>query len=300
MNTVRTPDENFANLPGYPFEPNYLNVSGPGAPEVRMHYVDEGPKDGPVVLALHGQPSWSYLYRKMIPPLTEAGLRVIAPDLIGFGKSDKPVEQTDYTYQRHYEWVVSLIEQLELKNIWLFCQDWGGLIGLRIAGLLPDKFAGVIAANTGLPVAGVKMPEEWHKFKVFCQKSRSLPIGRLVKNGCAQPMDKEVQAAYDAPFPADEYKAGARVFPLLIPQEGDHPEAQKNLKAWETFRLWSKPFLTAFSDEDPITARGDLFFRRMIPGAKGIKHPTIKGGGHFLQEDCGEELARVVIDFVKK
>ncbi len=294
MAVLRTPDERFANLPGYPFAPNYIEIGG-----MRMHYVDEGPRDGQTVLMLHGDPSWSYLYRKMIPIVTGAGLRAIAPDLIGFGRSDKPAHQDDYTYERHVFWMSAFVVALDLRDVTLVCQDWGGLIGLRVAAEHADRFARIVAANTFLPTGDAPPGEAFLRWQTFSQTAPSLPIGNIVRGGCKTELSPEVIAAYDAPFPDDSYKAGARKFPALVPTRPDDPASDANRKAWGTLRMWEKPFLCAFSDEDPITRSGDRAFQEAVPGTKGQPHTTIKGGGHFLQEDRGEELAKVVVDFIK-
>ncbi len=300
MEFLRTPDERFANLPGYPFAPQYVQVDDTEGGTLQMHYVDEGPADAPVVLMLHGEPSWSYLYRTMIPVITAAGYRVIAPDLIGFGKSDKPSKRTDYTYQRHVDWVRSFLQQLDLKDITLVCQDWGGLIGLRLVGEHPDKFARVVAANTMLPTGDHHPGEAFLKWQAFSQKTPVFGVGFIVMGGCATPMAPEVIAAYDAPFPDESYKEGARQFPLLVPVSPDDPAAPANRKAWETLGQFTKPFLCAFSDKDPITAKAASVLPKLIPGAAGQPHTTIGNGGHFLQEDQGEKLAQVVVDFMRR
>ena len=293
MDVLRTPDSRFADLPDFPWEPRYAQTSD----DLRMAYVDEG--SGPVVLLLHGEPSWSYLYRTMIPVLVDAGYRVIAPDLIGFGRSDKPAQLEDYTYARHMEWLRSLLfDALDLTDITLVCQDWGGLLGLRMVAEHPDRFARVVAANTGLPDGTRRLPEAWWLFHDFVQATPDLPIGFLVKSGCATEMSPEVMAAYDAPFPDASYKAGARAFPGLIPQDPDNPATPDNQAAWKVLETWDKPFLCAFSDSDPITGGGDRVLLDRIPGAKGQPHTTITGGGHFLQEDQGPQLAKVVVDWL--
>ena len=293
MDIVRTPDERFANLPGYDFEPHYVEVDG-----LRIHYVDEGQASADPVVLMHGEPSWSYLYRHMIPVITAAGYRAIAPDLVGFGRSDKPVRREEYTYQRHVDWIGGLLEALELQHITLVCQDWGGLIGLRLAAEHEERFARVVAANTGLPTGDHPMGEAFTQWQRFSQEVKSLPIGRIVRNSCVIPPSPEVVAAYEAPFPDERYKEGARQFPVLVPTRPDDPAAPANRRAWEVFAHWQKPFLTAFSDSDPITRGADLLFQKMIPGAKGQPHTTIVGAGHFLQEDKGPELAQVVLDFI--
>jgi haloalkane dehalogenase len=290
MELLRTPDERFRDLPGYPFEPHYVDVGG-----VRMHCVDEGA--GPPVLLLHGEPSWSYLYRKMIPLIAGAGLRAVAPDLVGFGRSDKPAARDDYTYQRHMDWLTAFVVALDLRDITLMCQDWGGLLGLRLAAEQPGRFARIVAANTGLPTGDHTTPDAFFVWQQFSQAVPELPVGGIVRNGCRVALAPEVVAAYDAPFPEERYKAGARQFPLLVPTRPDDPASAANRAAWEVLKRWDKPFLTAFSDQDPITRGGERVLQKLIPGAAGRAHPTIAGGGHFLQEDCGEALARVVIRF---
>jgi haloalkane dehalogenase len=295
MDLLRTPDERFADLAGYPFAPHYCTVDG-----IRVHYVDEGQRDAPPVLLLHGEPSWSYLYRKMIPILTAAGLRAVAPDLVGFGRSDKPTRRDDYTYQHHVDWMRGVLTHLDLHGVTLVCQDWGGLIGLRLAAEGAPRFARVVAANTFLPTGDVPAGPAFLAWKQFSQTTETFPVGGIVQGGCATALPPEVVAAYDAPFPDDRYKAGARQFPLLVPVSPDDPAAVPNRAAWEILRRWEKPFLTAFSDSDPITRGGDRLFQEAIPGTKGRPHTTIVGAGHFLQEDKGEELAHVVVDFVRR
>ncbi len=293
MEILRTPEERFSDLPGYSFEPHYVEVEG-----LRIHYVDEGPRDAEPVLMMHGEPSWSYLYRKMIPVITAAGNRALAPDLVGFGRSDKPARREDYTYQRHVDWMRGLLEALDLKGITLVGQDWGGLIGLRLATEHEERFARIVAANTGLPTGDITMGEAFLRWQRYSQSVPVFHAGGIVKGGCVSELSAEVIAAYDAPFPDDSYKAGARQFPLLVPTTPDDPAAAPNRKAWEVLSRWEKPFLTAFSDSDPVTQGADRLFRQVIPGAKGQPHTTIVGAGHFLQEDKGEELAQVVVDFM--
>jgi haloalkane dehalogenase len=295
---LRTPDERFENLPGYNFAPHYLEVPDGEGGSLRIHYIDEGPRDALPILMLHGEPSWCYLYRKMVPVITAAGLRAIAPDLPGFGRSDKPSKRTDYTYQRHVDWMTAFIEAIDLRNATLVGQDWGGLIGLRLVAENPDRFARVVAANTFLPTGDMPAGEAFLRWQQFSQEAPVFHIGGIVKGGCATQLAPEVIEAYNAPFPDDNYKEGARQFPLLVPTKPDDPASEANRKAWEVLGKWEKPFLTAFSDSDPITRGGDRAFQSMVPGTKGQPHTTIVGGGHFLQEDKGEELARVVVDFI--
>jgi haloalkane dehalogenase len=294
VDLLRTPDERFESLAGYPFEPHYLSAGG-----VRIHYIDEGPPGGEPVLMLHGEPSWSYLYRKMVPVFAGAGLRAIAPDLPGFGRSDKLAKRADYTYERHVEWMKGLIEGLDLHNINLVCQDWGGLIGLRLAAENEDRFARIVAANTFLPTGDMPAGEAFLNWKRLSQEIPMFDVGRIVNGGCVTDLSQDVIAAYDAPFPDETYKEGARQFPNIVPITPDDPASAPNRKAWEVLGSWIKPFLTAFSDSDPITRGADLFLQQAIPGAKGQPHTTIVGAGHFLQEDRGEELARAALDFIR-
>ena len=278
MDFLRTPDERFAGL--------------------RMHYLDEGPPDGEVVLLLHGEPSWSYLYRRMIPVLTRAGLRAVAIDLIGFGRSDKPTRREDYTYQAHVDWTWAAIEAIGLTDITLVCQDWGGLIGLRLVGEHPERFARVVAANTVLPTGDLDPGEAFLAWRQFSQESPDFPVGKIIGGACVGKLAPEVAAAYDAPFPDESFKAGARHFPMLVPTRPDDPASAANRAAWEVLRTFDKPFLCAFSDSDPITRAAEPLLRKQIPGAEGQTHVTITEAGHFLQEDKGVELAEAVVQFV--
>lgn len=298
MKILRTPDAQFEGLPGYDFNPNYLTVDdGEGGP-LRMHYLDEGDKNGQVVLLMHGEPSWSYLYRKMIPGLVAAGYRVLAPDLAGFGRSDKPSERNDYTYQRHVDWMAQWLLAMGVNDIVLFCQDWGGLIGLRLVAEHESLFSGVVAANTFLPTGDADPGEAFTKWQAFSQTVPEFPTGSIIDGATESELSAEIVAAYDAPYPDETYKEGARQFPLLVPITPDNVASEKNRSAWKVLSKFQKPFLTAFSDKDPITAGGDKAFQEMVPGTKGQKHVTIIGGGHFLQEDKGEELADVVVQFI--
>ena len=300
MDVLRTPDERFVDLPGFPFQPHYLEVPSGDGGSLRVHYLDEGPPDAAPVLLIHGEPSWSYLYRKMVPILVDAGHRAVVPDLVGFGRSDKPARREDYSYQRHVDWMRAFLEALDLRDITLFCQDWGGLIGLRLAAEQPERFARIVAANTGLPTGEQPPSEAFLRWQRYSQETPEFRLGRVIKGACLTDLPSEVIAAYDAPFPDDSYKAGARVFPTLVPTAPDDPAAEPNRKAWDVLRRWEKPFLTAFSDSDPITRGGDRAFQSRIPGAAGQPHTTIVGAGHFLQEDKGPELAAVVVDFIAR
>ncbi len=293
MDVLRTPDERFADLPGFAYAPHYVEVDG-----LRIHHLDEGPRDGEVVLMLHGEPSWSYLYRKLVPVLTAAGHRAVAPDLVGFGRSDKPAAREDYTYQRHVDWMRGAVEALDLRDVTLVCQDWGGLIGLRLVADMPERFARVVAANTFLPTGDHDPGDAFRAWQRYSQTTPDFHVGGIVKGGCVSELAPEVIAAYDAPFPDDSYKAGARQFPTLVPTTPDDPASDANRAAWEVLSRWQRPFLTAFGDSDAITRGADAVLQKLIPGCAGQPHTTLRGAGHFLQEDRGEELGRVVADFI--
>lgn len=285
---LRTPDECFKHLPNYSFEPNYVDIDG-----LCMHYVDEGNKKADPILMLHGEPTWSYLYRHMIPICAAAGHRVIAPDLIGFGKSDKPIHIKDYSYQSHMDWMKHFIEVLDLKNITLVCQDWGSLIGLRLAAENEERFKAIVVGNGMLPTGDLEPPKAFKIWKKFALNSPWFPIARIVESGSFKSLSKDERRAYDAPFPNKKFKAGARAFPALVPVTVDDPATQANRAAWEILKDWKKPFLTTFSNGDPITRGGDKYMRDLIPGSKGLAHKTLKGG-HFLQEDSGTEFANEI------
>ncbi len=287
---LRTPEECFSDLPGYDFEQNYLEVDGDVLGKLRMHYVDEGPRDGPVVLMLHGEPTWSYLYRHMIPPVVSAGCRALAPDVIGFGKSDKPTDRDAYSYQTHIDWMKDWIGQLDLTGITLFCQDWGGLIGLRLAAEMPDRFDKIMAGNTMLPTGDHPAGDAFMQWREFSQKSREFRIGPIVHRGTARGLSKAEIAAYDAPFPDESYKAGARAFPALVPITPDDPASKANRAAWNVLAKWEKPFLTCFADKDPILGDAWKILHKLIPGCAGQNHFTTENAGHFLQEDAGPML----------
>jgi haloalkane dehalogenase len=298
MNVLRTPDDRFVGLPDFPFEPHYASVADG---TLRVHYLDEGPRDAAPVLLLHGEPSWCFLYRHMIPALVAAGHRVVAPDLVGFGRSDKPSEQSDYTFGRHVDWMAELLfDQLDLRDITFFGQDWGGLVGLRLVGAAPERYARVVVGNTGLPTGDNPPNKAFLAWQNFSQTSPQFPIGMIVNGGCTTDLAADVIAAYDAPFPDDTYKAGARIFPSLVPTSTDDPARADNLAAWEVLERFERPFLCAFSDADPVSKGGERAFIGRVPGTAGQPHTTIEGGGHFLQEDRGPELASVIIDFIAR
>ncbi len=304
---LRTPEERFANLPGYPFEPRYVRVDG-----LRVHYVEEGAFDGKPVLMLHGEPSWSYLYRKMIPLFASAGLRAVAPDLIGFGRSDKPAGREAYSYQRHVDWMHGFIRALNLHDITLICQDWGGFIGLRVAAEQPERFARIVVANSFLPTGDHPPGDGFFAWRRYSQEVPVFDAGAVAQMMTATELGPDVVAAYAAPFLDERYAAGARQFPLLVPTTPDDPAAEANRAAWNVLEHFDKPFLTAFSDLDPAFGGGAApgaytgglpipeYFQQRIPGARDQPHTTIAGAGHFIQEDRGPELARVVLDFIAR
>jgi haloalkane dehalogenase len=289
MKVLRTPDSRFEGLPDYPFAPRYHQVTE----DLRLHYVDEGPREAPPVLMLHGEPTWSYLYRHMIPRVVAAGLRAVAPDLIGFGKSDKPADRGEYSYARHVAWARHWVEALDLRDITLACQDWGSLIGLRLAAEMPGRFSCILLSNGGLP-AGTGAPKAFRRWRAFSRYSPLFPIGRLVQAGTRRRMSPAEVAAYDAPFPRNSYKAGARIFPSLVPMEPDDVAVPDQKRAWKVFQAWDKPFICCFSDGDPITRGGDAPFLRSVPGTKGQPHTKLHGG-HFIQEDDPDGFAQLII-----
>ncbi|MEZ5995800.1 MAG: haloalkane dehalogenase [Hyphomonadaceae bacterium] len=298
MRVLRTPEERFNALPDYTFAPRYTEVSSGSGANLRVAAVDEGPRANAPVLLMHGEPTWSYLYRKIITRLVASGHRVVAPDLVGFGRSDKPSAREDYTYERHVAWMSEWLVANDLKGITLFCQDWGGLIGLRLAAAFPDRFARIIAANTFLPTGGGATPA----FDAWLQFSQSVPVfptGNIVNGGCVRDLSQAEMDAYEAPYPDESYKAGARQFPALVPVRPEQPSVQENLQAWKVLEAFDKPFLTAFSDQDPITCGADERLQARIPGCRGQPHVTIKGGGHFLQEDQPDQIADVIDVFMK-
>jgi haloalkane dehalogenase len=295
VRVLRTPDALFTDLPGFGYDPRYVNIG-----DLRMAYVEDGPADGEPVLLLHGEPSWSFLYRTVMPVLAGAGFRAIAADLIGFGRSDKPADIGDHTYARHVDWVRAFaFDALDLRHLTLVGQDWGGLIGLRLVAEHPDRFARVVAANTGLPTGDHPMPDIWLQFRDVVAAAPALSVSRLVQAGCQTKLPRAVLAAYDAPFPDESFLAGPRAMPGLVPTSPDDPASAANRAAWQRLAAWDKPVLVAFSDRDPITGAMAPILKRAIPGAAGIDHPVIEGAGHFLQEDAGEQLGEVITAFLR-
>ena len=293
MQVLRTPDSRFDNLADWRFAPHYVDITDAATGQaLRMAYVDEGPRDGAPVLLLHGEPSWSYLYRHIIAGLVASGHRVLAPDLIGFGRSDKPADRNDYTYERHVSWLSQWFTGMDLQDVTLFCQDWGGLLGLRLVAAFPDRFAGVVVANTGLPI-GTAFSEGFAQWLAFSQSTPDLPVGVIVNMGTGRELSADEVAAYDAPFPDASYKGGACQFPTLVPITPEHGSVEENKAAWVVLTQFDKPFVTAFSDADPITGGGDAVFRKLVPGAKDQPHVTLSGA-HFLQEDCPDDIVKVI------
>ena len=300
MQVLRTPDEAFAGLADYPFAPHYRTIidRATGTP-LRLHYIDEGPREAAPVLLMHGEPSWSYLYREFVGPLNAAGHRVVAPDLIGFGKSDKPASRDDYTFERHVEWMSDWLTTLDLTDITLFCQDWGGLIGLRLVAAFPDRFARLVIANTGLPV-GTGWSEGFESWLAFSQRVEQFPVGFIVNGGTVRDLTPAQVAAYDAPFPDESFKEGARQFPNLVPVTPQHASVAENKAAWAVLDQFEKPVVTCFSDKDAVTAGGERVFIERMPGAKGQPHTIVQGAGHFLQEDAPGELVRIILDHINR
>jgi len=295
VDVLRTRDDRFADLPDYPYEHRFVEVDG----GLRTAYVKAGPAGGPLVLLLHGEPTWSFLYRHVLRVLADAGIRAIAIDMIGFGRSDKPAAVADHSYARHVAWMgEAVFSGLDLRDVVLVGQDWGGLIGLRLVAEQPERFAGVVATNTGLPTGLTRMPPVWERFRDVVAAAPELDVARLVASGCVRTPDPGVLAGYEAPFPSEEFKAGPRAMPALVPNTPDDRGGIANRAAWARLARFDKPFLCAFSDSDPITAGADVPMRERIPGARGQRHVTIGGAGHFVQEDAGEELGRVIAGFV--
>lgn len=351
MKILRTPDERYAGLADYPFNPNYTMIKTADGSELRIHHLDEGPEDGPIVLCMHGQPVWSYLYRKVIPHLTAAGMRVIAPDLVGYGKSDKPAALEDYSYENQVAWMGDWLENNDFNGITFFGQDWGGLIGLRLVVNHSERFERVVISNTGLPynpnvaddvvkkiedfranaptpsiiemqkalsaMADSDPAQEFAYWQKFCWETENLPVGFMMSMmleqpaapmqafkfllhnlGMTNPLPTDVAKAYEAPFPDPSYKMGPRAMPSQVPMLPTSPSLEAQGKAWEFFSQFEKPFLCAFSDNDPVTRNAQAEFLSKVPGTKGLPHTTIKGGGHFVQEMAPDQVAKVIVELI--
>ena len=298
MQFLRTPDARFVDLPDYDFAPHYVDIDDTEGGVLRVHYVDEGPRDAAPVLLMHGEPTWSYLYRHMIPPLVAAGHRVIAPDLVGFGRSDKPTAQSDYTYQRHVDWMTNFLQEVDLEGITLFAQDWGGLIGLRLLAAMPGRFARVVVGNTALPTGDQPMSPAFAAWRDYSQTVDPFDAGRIVYGGTTSKLTAEEVAAYNAPYPDSSYQAGARQFPMLVPDNPDDPAAVPNRAAWKVLRSLDLPVLTTFGADDKIMAGVEKVFQKLMPGAAGQDHVVLPEAGHFLQEDVGVELANRINAFI--
>ena len=298
MTVLRTPDDRFENLPGFPFEPHYTEIVDADLGRLRIHYIDEGPAHGPVVLCLHGEPTWSYLYRKMIPIFADAGFRTLAPDLVGFGRSDKPSERSDYTYAKHVRWMTDWLVSMGLCDVTLLGQDWGGLIGLRMVAELPERFARFSLSNTALPTGDHAINKAFHRWREFSQEDPEFDAGYIVNLFDHGDLTEGEAEAYRAPFPSEDYKAGARQFPTLVPTRPDDPAVPANRAAWKVLTEWHKPALMCFSDADPIMAGGDKPFLKQVPGTRNQPHITLQGR-HFIQEEDGEAWARAVVDWVR-
>jgi haloalkane dehalogenase len=291
---LRTPESRFANAPDFPYPPRWTEVGG-----LRIAHVEAGPATADPVLLMHGEPTWSFLYRKMIPVLAAAGHRVVAPDLVGFGRSDKPADADDYSYLNHVKWMSAWLEASDLRHLTLFCQDWGSLIGLRMAAEMPERFDRIVLGNGGLPTGTTRLPRAFLAWRAFARWSPWFAIGRIVSAGCASKLSAAEIAAYDAPFPDSRYKTAARLFPGFVPASPDDPERARNERAWEVFKRWDKPFLTLFSSRDPVTRGGEKMWQQRVPGAKGQPHTIIRQAGHFLQEDKGAEVAQAISSFIR-
>lgn len=300
MTVLRTPDERFADLPDFGFAPHYLTVPDPELGPLRMHHLDEGDPQGRPVVLLHGEPTWGYMFRHAIDPLVDAGLRVIVPDLVGFGRSDKPAAVTDYTYERHVRWTVALLTGLGLRDAVLVGHDWGGLIGLRAVTAVPGLAAGYVATNHGYPTGDLPANDALRAWQEQAATVEEFDTGAIVAQACHAALPDAVVAAYDAPYPDETYKAGARIFPALIPVTPDDPSAQAVRDSREALARSTMPFLTVYGEHDPIAGAADAMFQQLVPGAAGRTHVRLADGGHNMPEDCGETLGELVAEFARE
>jgi haloalkane dehalogenase len=294
MTVLRTDDSRFQDLPDFDFTPHYQVIEDPDLGPLRMHYLDEGDEEAPAVLCLHGEPSWCYLYRHMIPVLVAGGFRVLAPDLVGFGRSDKPAGRQHYSYARHVAWVRAWLEALDLRGITLVAQDWGGLIGLNLVAAMPERFDRISLSNTGMPTGDEPENPAFLAWRGYSQKVEDFDAGVIVNMASQRELSDAEQAAYRAPFPDESFMAGARQFPMLVPVSPDNPAADGNREAWEQLARWDKPMLLCFSDADPVSAPWRQPFVDRVPGARGQPHRTLHGG-HFVQEDDGRAWAEAIV-----
>tara|TARA_B110000438_G_scaffold290447_1_gene326177 strand:- start:175 stop:1083 length:909 start_codon:yes stop_codon:yes gene_type:complete len=300
MRILRTPDDHFTHIDEWPHDPLYTEIKDKSGDILRVHHADFGPADAPTILLLHGEPSWGFLYRKVMSGLADAGIRSLVPDQIGFGRSDKPANKSDYTYERHVHWMQEWLDANAPEQLFFFGQDWGGLIGLRLVSADPDRFTGVILSNTGLPDGTQKPTDAFLAWQEFSKTAEEFPVGKLINAACLSDLTPEIISAYDAPFPDNSYKEGARVWPSLVPTSPDDPSAFANQEAWEVLRKFNNPFVCAFSDKDPVTRGGEKAFLSQVPGTQNQPHTTIENAHHFLQEDRPEELVRVIVDLISK
>jgi haloalkane dehalogenase len=298
VDVKRTPDERFRNLDGYPFAPHYAEVKAEDGALLRVHYVDEGPRTAAPIVLMHGNPSWSYLYRRIIPRLVAHGHRVLAPDLMGLGRSDKPAAKRDYSLAHHVEWMSQWLVATGAGSATLFAQDWGGVIGFPVAMRHPERFARLIAANTGLPVGQGASPalQQW---LAYSDQATSLPVAQLIHGFTVNGLSDAEKHAYDAPFPDASYQAAALSFPRLIPLQPDNPGVPLMLETWKQLERWTRPLLTVFGDRDPISKGADLTFQQRVPGAAGQPHVVLSPAHHFLQEDQPEAIAEHIHAFAR-
>jgi haloalkane dehalogenase len=297
MTVLRTPDGRFTQLSGYPFEPHYVQVSDQRLGPLRMHYFDEGDRQAPVVLLLHGEPTWSYLFRRSVPPLLDGGLRVVAPDLVGFGRSDKPAAQQDYSYAAHVGWLTQFCRSLKLHDAVVVGHDWGGLLGLRLVTELDGLAAGYVATNHGYPTGDLPANETLRTWQEFAASTPEFDTATIVASACAGDLDDGVRAAYDAPYPEEKFKAGARTFPALIPVTPDDPASAAVRTSREVLSRSRMPFLTVYGEQDPIAGAADAMFQQLVPGAAGQPHRRLPDAGHNMPEDAGPAFGRIIADF---